>query len=419
MTDAGNRFALYGVLGIEPDSSEADIKKAYRQLAMRHHPDKVQDPDLKLEAETKFKEISHAYAILSDADKRRRYDATGQINDEQGDGNPFGGFGGFGGMGMADIFNDLFGNFASQHLHGDEGRGRHSQNQNLQPVVMEVPLSLDEIRAGGMKRIDLDLVEKCDVCDGHGVKDPKMDIIECVTCGGSGIINQAITPFMVAQLSCPSCQGKGSMVRSPERICRACDGRRVRSSKKSMDVRIPAGVRDGYVYVLAGHGSYFIDVDKRSDVHLKFFYVLSSKRGIQIEYSAGDVHINVDIQLADILCGFTKSMTLYGESLELSREKYMSPATPDRVKGMGIPKTLAGSTFGDLVVHYNVVYPATASDEANRLSKFRSAFKAIFYEKRENPTKSSSSSPNALGNASAGPPPPPTPPPPILSLIHI
>ena len=379
--------ALYGTLGIDVGCTESEVKKAYRQLAMRHHPDKVQDIQLKKEAEIRFKEISHAYAILSDPAKRKRYDATGNVDDDMIQ-NPYSASA-FGMGDMANLFNDIFSSFV-RNEDANEHIGQPTRAMNL-----EVPLLLNEIRMGSLKRVELDLIEKCDTCDGHGVKDPKMDIIECVSCGGSGMITHAMTPFLMAQMMCPSCQGKGSTVRAPERICASCNGKRTRSVKRSIDVRVPPGVRNDYIYTLSNHGSYQLDADRRCDVHLRFKHKLP--QDYEIDPSTGDVHLKLNIELADVLCGFNSTLNLYGESVEVGRAKYQSPVEEDRIVGMGVPKTLASKTMGDLVIHYNVVYPASDSDDSNRLIKFHSAFKAVFHPQKR---QYSESSPNASGKAS-------------------
>lgn len=228
----------YEVLGVSRSVSEAELKTAYRRLAMKYHPDRnAGDPG----AEEKFKEVSEAYEVLCDPQKRAAYDQFGHAGVGAADGGfGRGGFGaGFGGLG--DIFNDIFGEAF--------GRGFGQQSYRGADLRYNLELTLEEAALGTEVKIRLPSSERCSVCAGTGAK-PGTQPETCMTCGGAGQVRASQGFFSVTR-TCPSCGGAGSVIRSP---CTACRGNGRVSVEKTLSVKVPAGVDTGDRIRLAGEG---------------------------------------------------------------------------------------------------------------------------------------------------------------------
>ena len=237
----------YSLLGVPKDASEEDIRKAFRKLAKEHHPDMTGG-----DAE-KFKEINEAYQVLSNKDKRAKYDRFGPGFEQMGGGNPFGGFGGgaqfdFGNAG--DVFGDIFGG-AFGDIFGGGGasrgpkRGRH--------IEMDLKVTFLEAAFGVEKNITLRKELKCDACHGSGAeKDSKL--VECKTCHGSGQvrrIQQTILGSFQSVAVCSDCEGQG---RRPEKACKACGGEGIVKGQKEISIKVPAGINDGEILRVSGEG---------------------------------------------------------------------------------------------------------------------------------------------------------------------
>ena len=247
---AENKRDYYEVLGVEKGASAEEIKKAYRRSAMKYHPDR--NPGDK-EAEEKFKELGEAYEVLSDDDKRSRYDQFGfagvdpNYGGGQG-GNPFGGgFGGFGDFG--DIFSDIFG--------GAFGGGRRAQNQNApkrgENIGVRLDLTFEEAAFGCEREINVTRVEACGACSGTGAADGQVET--CSTCRGSGQV-RTVQNFMGMQMqstvACPQCNGQGKVIKTP---CSTCRGKgKVRRSQK-LRIKVPAGIDHGQAFRVSGQGN--------------------------------------------------------------------------------------------------------------------------------------------------------------------
>jgi molecular chaperone DnaJ len=374
---------LYERLGIAPDASLDDIKKAYRSLALKWHPDRVKtksDEDRAL-AEAKFKEINHAYSILSDADKRKHYDLYGPMGAEQAGG---GGGGGAHHFNMNDLFSELFGGGGGGGgggapggggmpfgglggMFGGFGGGEAGRQDNVEDIV-KVEIQLDEIKKGVSKKVHYEVRDLCDACNGVGAKD-KEDIVKCSTCQGKGVFVQHLNAFMIAQTTCPICHGEGVSCSNP---CATCGGQKMRTYKRVIDVRLPAGVPNKYVHPVPGKGSYDPSSKSRSDLLLMFVHSVDSQ--FSIDYDTNDVHMMLTIAIDDLFCGFRKRLDIYGKRMVLSKTGYFNPAVSSRIKGMGIPCMKTKRT-GDLVLNYNVIYPEESRD---RMLKYKQAFQTIF-----------------------------------------
>ena len=232
----------YEVLGLQKGASENDIKRAYKRLASKHHPDKNQGSK---DAEEKFKEINEAYEVLGDAEKRAAYDQYGHAAFEQGGGGAGGGFGGFGGGfgGFEDIFSEMFGG-------GFGGGGRRQRVVRGDDLRYDIEITLEEAVKGCKKDIRLSTLAECDTCHGTGAeKDSKVET--CPHCHGSGRIRRQ-QGFFVSESVCPSCHGSGKKIEKP---CKSCHGDGRVQKAKNLSVTIPAGVDTGNQLRLSGEGA--------------------------------------------------------------------------------------------------------------------------------------------------------------------
>jgi molecular chaperone DnaJ len=348
----------YEVLGISKDADEGAIKKAYRKLALKYHPDR--NPDDK-EAEERFKEAAEAYEVLSDAQKRARYDRYGHAGVSGNGGG--GGFSG-GGMTMEDIFQqfgDIFGDGGSpfdSFFGGGAGRGRgRSAGQRGSNLRIKVALTLEEIASGVTKKIKVKKQVTCSSCNGSGAKDSS-SVKTCTTCRGAGYVRQVKNTFlgqMQTTVTCPTCNGSGQQVTAK---CTTCGGDGRMQGEETMEIEIPAGVEEGMQLSLRGKGN------------------AGAKGG-----PAGDLLINIEEKPHDHLQrdGMNLVHELYlnfadaalGTSVEVptidGRVKIKVPAGTQsgkifRLKGKGLPSVQSYGK-GDQLIHVNVWTPKKLSDE--------------------------------------------------------
>ena len=251
----------YEVLGVDKSADDATLKKAYRQLAKKYHPD-VNPGDK--EAEAKFKEATEAYSVLSDPDKRRQYDQFGHAAFENGGGGGAGGFGGFdfNGADMGDIFGDIFGD-----LFGGGGRTRRANNGPMKGanVRTAVRITFEEAVFGCEKQLDLNLKDECTTCHGTGAK-PGTTPETCSKCGGKGQVvysQQSLFGMVQNVQTCPDCHGTGKIIREK---CPDCAGTGYISSKKKISVKIPAGIDDGQSVRIRDKGEPGVNGGPRGDL---------------------------------------------------------------------------------------------------------------------------------------------------------
>lgn len=240
----------YETLGVSKSASEDEIKKAFRKLAVKYHPDKEGGD------EAKFKEINEAYEVLKDKQKRQRYDqfghaGVGEANGGGFSGNPFEGFGGFGGQGVEFDFGGGLGDIFSQFFGGSTGAQRGPRRGR--DVETSINLTFEEAVFGVEKNISLNLDDECDHCKGSGAE-PGYGIKTCPTCQGSGqqtrVMNSIFGQIQQA-VTCPTCKGKGEV---PEKDCSVCGGKGTRRQSRDIKVKIPAGIDDGATIRLREHG---------------------------------------------------------------------------------------------------------------------------------------------------------------------
>ncbi|QRN04509.1 molecular chaperone DnaJ [Legionella sp. MW5194] len=335
----------YELLGVGRHADENEIKKAYRKLAMKYHPDRNSNDK---ESEEKFKEIQKAYAVLSDPQKRAAYDQFGHAGVDPSMRGGFGGFGGFG-----DVFEDIFENIFS----GGRGQGRQSRGQRGADMQYNLQLTLEEAAAGKQVEITVPRHAACGVCHGSGAK-PGSSPKNCETCGGVGQV-RIQQGFFSIQQTCPSCHGEGRVITDP---CRNCHGQgRVRESKK-LTVKIPAGVDNGDRVRLSGEGEAGIHGGGSGDLYVQ----IGVKAHPIFERSDSDLHCEVPISFATAaLGGSIEVPTLEGRvTLKIPAETQTGKVF--RLRGKGI-KSVRGQGIGDLLCRVVVETPVNLSREQKEL----------------------------------------------------
>lgn len=339
---------FYEVLGLEKNASDKDIKKAYKRLAMKYHPDRNQEK--KDEAEVKFKEIKEAYEILSDDQKRAAYDQYGHAAFEQG--GMGGGGGSAGGADFSDIFGDVFGDI----FGGGRRQQRPSRGSDLQ---YNMELTLEEAVRGVTKEIRIPTLESCDVCHGSGAK-PGTSADTCSTCHGMGQVHMRQGFFSVQQ-PCPTCHGRGKVIKEP---CNKCHGHGRIERYKTLSVKIPAGVDTGDRVRLSGEGEAGENGAPAGDLFVQV-HVLPHNI---FERDGSNLHCEVPINFTiAALGGEIEVPTLDG------RVKLKIPAETQtgkifRMKGKGV-KSVRGGLQGDLMCHTVVETPVKLNEKQKELLK--------------------------------------------------
>ena len=355
----------YEVLGVDKGADDATIKKAYRKLAMKYHPDR--NPDNK-EAEEKFKEIGEAYEVLSDADKRAAYDRMGHDAFKNGGMNGAGG-GGFGGFtDPMDIFAQMFGGgFGS---FGGFGGGRRRQADPRRPgadLRYDLDITLEEAAHGCDKTLEIERMVPCDKCGATGSKDGASGFKQCPTCHGTGVVTRQ-NGFFVQQSTCPSCRGAGQTISNP---CSHCHGEgRVHKDVK-ITLHVPAGVDTGTKLRSTGNGDAGVHGGETGDL-----YVFIEVKPHDIFTREGsDLLCTMPVSFTDAVSGGVLTVpTLDGPS-KLKLPAGTQSGTIFRVRSQGMP-ALKGSGRGDLLVEVQVETPTKLSSAQEKaLVAFAEALK--------------------------------------------
>lgn len=342
----------YEVLGVAKGASDSEIKSAYRKLAKKYHPDMNPGNE---EAEKKFKEASEAYAVLSDADKRRQYDQFGHAAFENG-GAGAGGFGGFdfSGSDMGDIFGDIFGD-----LFG--GGRRRSNNGPMQGanVRASVRITFEEAVFGCEKEIELTLKDTCTTCHGTGAK-PGTTPETCSKCGGKGqVVYQQQSLFGMVQnvRTCPECHGTGKIIKEK---CSDCYGTGYIASKKKISVTIPAGIDNGQSIRIREKGEPGINGGPRGDLLVE---VIVSKHSNLMRQDM-DIYSNVPISFAVAALGGTIQVETVDGKVEYDVKPGTQTGTRVRLRGKGVPSLRNKNSRGDHYMTLVVQVPTSLNAEA-------------------------------------------------------
>ncbi len=357
---AENKRDYYEVLGVSKSATEADLKKAYRSLAKKYHPD--MNPGDK-EAEEKFKEVNEAYEILSDSEKRQQYDQFGHAAFSQGAGGGYGGggFGGFGGFDFEDIFSSFFG--------GGGGSRRSNAPQKGDDVGVRVVLTFEEAVFGCKKEVTYQRTESCADCGGSGAeKGSKADT--CAKCRGTGRITvqqRTVMGMMQTQRGCDACGGKGKIITSP---CRKCRGTGHVSQSKKLEVNIPAGIDNGQRIVLRGQGH----AGKNGGPNGDLFVEVRVRTHSFFEREGNHLYCEVPISITEAtLGGEIEIPTLEGKE-KFRIPEGTQPDTSFTLRGKGVPDVNSGRR-GDLIITVNVEIPKNLTSEQKRLlSDFAASF---------------------------------------------
>ena len=337
---------FYEVLGVDKNADEREIKKAYRKLAMKYHPDRnSDDPD----AEEKFKEASMAYEVLSDKDKRSAYDRMGHAAFENGMGG-----GGFGGAGnFQDIFGDIFGNFGD--IFGQSrGGGRQRRGSDLRYVI---ELTLEEAVRGCKKEISFTAPAPCETCDGKGAKNAS-DIQTCSTCNGHGQVRMQ-QGFFAVQQTCPNCGGSGQEIKNP---CNDCHGSGVKEKSRTLEVSIPAGVDDGDRVRLAGEGEAGGSGVQNGDLYVE----VRVKEHPVFKRQGADLYMDVPVSITDAALGKEVEIPTLDGKVKIKVAEGTQSGKLLRVRGKGV--TPVRTTMkGDLICRIMVETPVNLTREQKDL----------------------------------------------------
>jgi molecular chaperone DnaJ len=336
---------LYDLLGVARDASQEEIKRAFRKLAMQYHPDRNAAED----AEDRFKEINAAYEVLSDPDKRAKYDrygAAGLGNGAQG----FAGFDSFGGFG--DIFDAFFRGTAARQAGPQRGADLRAR----------MTLDFSEAVFGVERALEYDRVEQCADCRGRGQASGQ-PLATCAECNGTGEIRrvqQSLFGQFVNVASCGRCHGEGRVVTDP---CLTCSGRGARRVSVKRTVKVPAGVQDGQTLRISGEG----DAGQRGGPAGSLYVELDVRPHERFEREDDDLVLYLPLNIAQAAIGTTVEVpTLDGESEQIEILPGTQHGHTFTLKGLGVPR-LRGNGRGDLQVRVEVVTPTRLTDDQRRL----------------------------------------------------
>jgi molecular chaperone DnaJ len=351
----------YQVLGVTNNASDAEIKKAYRKLAMKHHPDR--NPHNK-DSEKRFKEVKEAYEMLSDPQKRATYDQYGHA----GVGANMAGAGHQGFGGFAEAFGDIFGDVSGRagndrraDRDAESGRGgrRDSRVYRGADLRYSMEISLEQAAHGDVTQIRVPSWENCQVCNGSGAK-PGTKPVQCPTCDGQGTVRMSQGFFSIQQ-TCPKCYGTGSYIPEP---CGHCQGTGKVKETKALEIRIPAGIDDGMQIRLSGNGEPGINGGPSGDLYVE----VRLKQHSLFERDGGDLHCQMPIQFTTAALGGEIEVPTLEGRVSLTVPAGTQPGNTFRLRGKGIKGLRSGAT-GDLYLRVQIETPVNLTDHQRDLLK--------------------------------------------------
>ncbi len=347
---AGKNF--YEILGVNNDADAADIKKSYRKLAMKYHPDQNKDNP---EAEEKFKEISEAYDILKDEQKRAAYDRYGNsaFDGSMGAG-PGGAAGGFGGGAFSDIFEDMFGDFMGGN-GPRRGGGGAMRGSDLQYTL---EMSLEEAHKGKESKIKIPVNDTCEKCSGSGSEDGNASSV-CATCDGAGRVRQQ-QGFFTIERTCPNCNGEGNIIQNP---CKACGGAGRTQKSKTLKVKIPPGVETGRRIRLTGEGEAGVRSGPKGDLYV----MINVKPHKLFQRDGANLYCRVPITVTRAaLGGEIEVPTIEGTRASVKVPAGTQTGQQFRLRGKGVNKIRSDSR-GDMYIEIFVETPVNLDKKQQNL----------------------------------------------------
>ncbi len=363
----------YEVLGIDKSASEDEIKKAYRKIAIKYHPDR--NPGNK-EAEEKFKEAAEAYEVLHDAQKRQQYDQFGFDGPQGG----FGGFGGGAGMDLNDIFS-MFGDIFGGHSGGFGGfGGAQTPQYQGRDLRVQVKLTLEEAYKGVTKKFKIRKDVVCDECHGTGCENGAKPET-CPTCHGSGYTMRTVCSMfgmMQTQGACPTCHGEGSIVKHK---CKKCAGEGIVQGEEVIEFSIPAGVDDNMVVTVPGKGG----AAKHNGANGDLQVIVHVEKSEVFERVNKDLYYNLVLDFATATLGGEVEVPTIEGKTTVKIEAGTQPGKQIRLRGKGMP-SLPGYGYGngDIIINVTVFIPKTLTKDEKKLVE---KFKACENFKADNATK--------------------------------
>lgn len=350
----------YEVLGVDRNASADDIKKAYRKLAIKYHPDK--NPGDK-EAEEKFKEAAEAYSVLSDADKKARYDQFGHAGVEGAGPDFSGGFGN-----LNDILNDLFGGAFGGGFGGfggfggGFGGGRAGQRQQKvyrgRDIRVRVKLTLEEIAKGVEKEISIEKSVPCKDCGGKGAKNSS-DIKTCPACNGTGQVQRVVNSFLgqtVTYSTCQQCGGEGKIISNP---CKSCNGSGLVRKRETIKVKIPAGVEAGMQLTIQGEGH----AAKNNGINGDLLVVIEEQEHPNLKRDGNNLYYTKVISLPDAILGAEVEIPCLDGTYKIKVEPGTQSGEVVRLRGRGLPTVNGYGGTGDMYVKIAVWIPRKLEKE--------------------------------------------------------
>lgn len=342
---------FYETLGVKSDASADEIKKSYRKLAMKYHPDQNKDNP---EAEEKFKEISEAYDILKDEQKRAAYDRYGSAAFDGSMGGGGAGAGGFGGSAFSDIFEDMFGDF----MGGGGARGGSRGPMRGSDLQYTLEMTLEDAHKGKEAKIKIPVNDTCDECNGTGSQDSTTSA-RCGTCDGAGRVRQQ-QGFFTIERTCPTCHGEGTIIKNP---CKKCGGAGRTRTTKTLKVKIPPGVETGRRIRLSGEGEAGIRGGPRGDLYV----MINVKQHKLFQRDAANLYCRVPITVTRAaLGGDVEVPTIDGTRATVKIPEGTQTGQQFRLKGKGVTK-IRSDARGDMYIEIFVETPVNLSKKQKDL----------------------------------------------------
>lgn len=345
---------LYERLGVAPDASDVEIRKAYKRRALQLHPDKTEGDD------AAFKALNEAYSVLSDPERRRAYDAPPQQHHQQHQQHPH----------PSSFFSGF--HFGGQHM---------PFNVAAQPSLdaVDIPVSLAEAYRGGRKNVVVSEIRICAPCRGSGAKDPEADVRACASCGGAGVATARVGPFMVTTGACGPCRGRGVSGPEPGHECEICKGAGGTMQQVPFTLEIPRGARHGHTTRFAGGGSFDAKRRGHNDVEMRVVHQVGAAAAaagfgvVSIDPGSGRVTATLRVKVEEMLFGFDREISPWGRPMRARSSGYVRPDRPYVFAGLGFPGGSDGGHLGDLSVTLEIEYtdrlevPASSSTAASCL----------------------------------------------------